>query len=148
MKKDKASIGKRNRTSGHAYERKVAALFKLLGFDNVATSRLMSKHADDKGIDLVNTGSFGVQCKYYINRPNYIEVLDAMPKNLLNVLFHRKPRHGTYVTMTEETFIKLITSYLKEHGHEGATNQGVLQSPSDKPKSNKSRTGNSKKRKE
>ena len=61
---DKAKIGKRNRINGHNFERYVKSVFIKLGFLNTATSRAVSKVADDKGIDLVNTGDIGAHDEF------------------------------------------------------------------------------------
>lgn len=139
---DRAKIGKRNRINGHNFERYVKSVFIKLGFLNTATSRAVSKVADDKGIDLVNTGNIGVQCKYTVNRPNYIEILKSMPLNLLNIIFHKQPKGKVYVIMEEHVFAELLKSYVNEWGTKGATDQAVLLSPSSKPERDKKTSGN------
>jgi len=139
---DKAKIGKRNRINGHNFERYVKSVFIKLGFLNTATSRAVSKVADDKGIDLVNTGDIGVQCKYTVNRPNYIDILSSMPLNLLNVIFHKKPKGKVYVIMEKHVFTELLKSYVNERGTKGQTDQAVLLSPRDKPERDKKTSGN------
>lgn len=139
---DKAKIGKRNRINGHNFERYVKSVFIKLGFLNTATSRAVSKVADDKGIDLVNTGDLGVQCKYTVTRPNYIEILKSMPLNLLNVIFHKQPKGKVYVIMEEHVFTELLKCYINERGTKGQTDQAVLLSPRDKPERDKKTSGN------
>jgi hypothetical protein len=135
---DRKTLGKRNRTAGHVFERWAKKKFVELGFLFAVTSRSESKAADDAGIDLVNTGDFGVQCKSSKTRPDYITVLKNMPKSLLNIILHKAPGGKVYVIMDYITLEKLISSYVKEHGTEGRTDQALLRDTSSKPKSNKS----------
>lgn len=93
------------RQKGHTYERQLAEKFREY-FPDCVTSRMESKAEDDRGGDLCNTGCFRVQAKA-VERlsPQIHEVLARMHKDeKLNVVFHKRNRKGTVVSMNEETF--------------------------------------------
>ena len=54
--------GKRSRTKGHSFERKMAAWFRKQGFPD-ARRHLEYQDGEANGVDLQNTGFFAVQCK-------------------------------------------------------------------------------------
>ena len=100
------------RKKGHAYELVVRDFFKDLGFTECVSSRSESKNLDDKGVDLVYTGPFWVQCKAVENLGSIHNILAKMPKdNKMNVVFHKKNRQGTIVAMEIETFKALATEF-------------------------------------
>jgi len=55
-------MGKSSRTKGHGFERKVAGMFRELGFPG-AKRHLEYQGEEANGIDLDGTGRFKVQCK-------------------------------------------------------------------------------------
>lgn len=95
------------RKKGHAYELVVRDLFKELGYTECVSSRSESKNLDDKGVDLCYTGPFHVQCKAVENLGSLHKILASMPKEKMNVVFHKKNRQGTIVAMDVETFLTL-----------------------------------------
>lgn len=96
------------KNKGNGYERKIAAEFREIGFDDAVTSRSESKSMDDAGVDLCNTEPFNVQCKAWERAPNYHQVLAEMPKKGINVLFHKRNRAGEIVVMKKEDFYWLV----------------------------------------
>lgn len=55
-------MSKLSRTKGHSFERYIASVFRLMGF-NEAKRQLEYQIDTAQGIDLANTGPFKVQCK-------------------------------------------------------------------------------------
>lgn len=81
-------------------------------FPQVATARLMSKDADDRGVDLVGTGNFAFQCKHYAKRtPNDWDVLDHMQTKDKKVIIKKIDRKEPLVVMRLEDFIEIIIHY-------------------------------------
>jgi hypothetical protein len=101
---------KGRRTKGHAYEREIAEKFRKAGYPECVTSRSESKRTDDLGIDLCYTDPWQVQCKNQERiSPAPHDILANMPQNQkLNVLFHKRNRKGTIVSMDEDTFWALL----------------------------------------
>ena len=97
------------RVKGHQYERQLAALFRELGFTDCATSRYCSKQLDDMKVDLANTGPFFLQAKAVEKLGSIHDILESMPKNgKTNLVFHKRNRKGTVVSMKQEDFIKIL----------------------------------------
>lgn len=108
-----ATRGKSARQKGHTYELQIRDYFRELGFNDCVSSRSESKNLDDKGVDLVYTGDFYVQCKAVENLGSIHKILDAMPKtDKMNVVFHKKNRQGTIVAMELESFTRLLKSFV------------------------------------
>jgi D-arabinose 1-dehydrogenase-like Zn-dependent alcohol dehydrogenase len=100
------------RKKGHSYELLIRDFFKELGYTDCVSSRSESKNLDDKGVDLVFTGSFWVQCKAVENLGSVHAILDRMPKDdKMNLVFHKKNRQGTIVCMELETFRTLAKKF-------------------------------------
>lgn len=99
------------RNKGHSFERRVAQTFRNKGWVTCLTSRLESKHMDYKGVDLMYTHPFYVQCKA-VERSSMgpHDILANMPieKDIIRVLFHKRNRKGTVVSLSEEDFWKLL----------------------------------------
>ena len=78
-------------------------------FPEVKTARLMSKDADDRGVDLVRTGDYAFQCKHYAkNTPNDWRVLDAMNTKDTRVYIKKIDRKDALVVMYFKDYIKLL----------------------------------------
>lgn len=95
---EKRTNGKRNRSAGHDFERRVAEILRAVGFPYVVTSRSESKSRDDKGIDLMNKEEgvhgrlpYNIQCKNVKGSVNYARILESIPKEpgIVNVVFHK-----------------------------------------------------------
>ena len=103
--------GKSSRAKGHRYELELVNKFKEF-FPDCVTSRSESKRTDDAGVDLCYTGGFNVQAKNWEKAPAYHDALAKMPKDKLNLLFHRRNRKGSVVVMSEEDFWVLFGGYM------------------------------------
>jgi hypothetical protein len=100
------------RKKGHGYELLIRDFFKDLGYSDCVSSRSESKNLDDKGVDLVFTGPYWVQCKAVESLGSIHKILDSMPKEeKLNLVFHKRNRQGTIVAMDIESFKVLAKSY-------------------------------------
>lgn len=110
---------------GNRFERTITNKFKKLGYEDAATSRLMSKHMDNLGIDIVGI-PYIVQCKYGKQRGiNYSQVIKSISDNVKNIkelnklpilVFHTtnaRQEHDKLVIMQEKdlwNIIELITT--------------------------------------
>jgi hypothetical protein len=103
----KKKINARNK--GNGYERSIAKWFRKKGFNKCITSRYGSKLKDDEKVDLLNTGVFSVQAKAKESGIYPHTELTLMPKDTnYNLLFHKRNRKGTVVSMTLEDFGELL----------------------------------------
>lgn len=109
--------GRKSRTKGHAFERKMAEELKEF-FPEVCTSRAESKRLDDLGVDLAFTNNFNFQCKAVEKlSPSYHEILRLMPDDDdINTILHKRNRKGVVVSMKLEDFKKILY-ILKEVGY-------------------------------
>lgn len=97
------------RQKGHSYERAIAEKFRKAGYQCV-TSRMESKAEDDRGGDLViEDCRWQVQCKAVETLGSAHNTLAKMQptKNRIPIVFHKRNRQGTVVSMKEEDFWKL-----------------------------------------
>jgi hypothetical protein len=101
---------KNARKKGTAYELQIIKLFKALGWTNCVSSRSESKRLDDSGVDVCYTTPFQLQCKAVENMGSAHNVLANMPKKAgyYNLVFHKKNRLGTVVSMTQDDFVELL----------------------------------------
>lgn len=102
-----------SRAKGHKFELQLVKLFKELGWVNCCSSRSESKRLDDAGIDLCYTAPFSVQAKNVERLGNYHEILESMPQNQCNLLFHKRNHKGTVVAMKQENFIELLNMLIE-----------------------------------
>jgi len=94
-----------SRNKGHAYERKIAQELRDLGYSECKTSRYESRALDDEKVDLTHTDPFNVQLKAVENLGSAHNTLNEMPDDdNINVVFHKRNRKGTIVSMTKEDF--------------------------------------------
>ena len=116
--------GKRNRTAGHALERKIVNKLKTIGFPHAVTARSESKARDDLGVDIMNTNEavngrllYNIQAKNTTTSLAYPKILAAMPKDKqLNVIIHNQTKRsnkrfitkGQYAIMELDSFYSLI----------------------------------------
>jgi hypothetical protein len=105
----------KSRNKGHAFERELAQLWRELGYSKCKTSRYESKALDDMKVDLTNTHPFYVQAKNVENLGSAHKVLASMPneKEKINIVFHKKIRQGTIVSMMQDDFINLLQLMIK-----------------------------------
>ena len=107
--------GKRSRTKGHAFERKMVNILKEW-WPNACTSRAESKNMDDKGVDICYTEPFSIQCKA-VERlsPSVHKVLQAMPNdNNMNVVAWKKNNQGTVICMDLNDFLEIVSMLKRE----------------------------------
>ena len=98
------------RNKGNSFERLIAKLLRPL-FPDVATARLMSKSTDDRGIDLVNTRDWAIQCKRFKNKyPNLEATLDHMDTLDKKVIIHKRDRKEILATMSLSTLMTIINN--------------------------------------
>lgn len=111
------------RKKGHAYELDIRDYFRGLGWEHCVSSRSESKNKDDQGVDLCFTDPFNVQAKAVEKLGSTHDILAKMPKDKnINLVFHKRNRKGTVVSMTQESFTVLINMILDkiksyEHSH-------------------------------
>lgn len=103
------------RQKGHAFERAVVLMFKALGWVDAMTTRLGSKMLDNMKVDIMNIDPFTVQCKA-VEALNVHKAFKEMPKieGKYRVLFHKKNRTGTLVTMDVHDWLELMQKLKKE----------------------------------
>lgn len=101
---------KNARAKGKNYELQIIKLFKSLGWSKCVSSRSESRMTDAMGIDICYLAPFHVQCKSVENLGSAHKILAGMPrkKGFFNLVFHKKNRAGTVVSMTEEDFVELL----------------------------------------
>lgn len=94
-----------SKKKGNNYELQIAQKFRDAGYVDCVTSRSESKRLDDAGVDLCNTGSYHVQCKAQERlSTNLHDILKNMPKDKMGLVFWKRNRKGSVVTMSEEDF--------------------------------------------
>jgi len=103
---------------GNRWELLCVHLLKPI-FPQAATARLMSKAADDAGMDLVNTGRFNIQCKHVERGLDLHGTLDKMPTFGFNVVLWKKNRRTPLAVLTmsqaqELTSLLLIASRIEK----------------------------------
>jgi hypothetical protein len=103
---------------GNRWELLCAHLLKPT-WPQVATARLMSKAADDAGMDLVNTGRFNIQCKHVERGLDLHGTLDKMPTFGFNIVLWKRNRKTPLAVLTmsqaqELTSLLLIASKIEK----------------------------------
>ena len=98
----------KSKDKGNHFERVCASALRPI-FPTVATSRLMSKDADDRGVDLVRTDEYAFQCKHYAKRtPNDWDVIDAMDTKDIRVYLKKIDRKDVLAVMRFSDFLKIL----------------------------------------
>lgn len=109
-------MGKINsRAKGNSYELRIINLFKSLGWTEACSSRSESKRKDDAGIDICYSDPFYIQCKAVENLGSAHSTLNAMPRDRgkINLVFHKKNRAGTVVSMKMDDFVNILTKLIE-----------------------------------
>ena len=97
------------RNKGHAYELDIIKWCKERGWDEAVSARSESKRTDDSGVDICYTKPLNIQCKANEKLGPPHPILASMPKGTnYNVVFNKKNRQGTVVSMTLDDFTELI----------------------------------------
>lgn len=102
------------RKKGHAFELEVVKWMKEAGYEEAMTTRLGSKMLDDQKQDIMNTGNLIIQCKA-VESLNVHKAYNEMPdkKGMFNILFHKKNRQGTLVTMSKDDWLEWLGMLLQ-----------------------------------
>lgn len=74
-------MGKMSRTKGAVYEREIAYLFRLLGFEDAKRHLEFQADEADAGRDLDGTFPFAVQCKCWGKTPSITAIEQIKPDN-------------------------------------------------------------------
>lgn len=99
MPEPKKTNGKRNRSAGNGWERKLAEIFRNIGFPNIVTTRSESRSRDNQKIDLINRDEathgrfpYDVQAKNVVGHIKYAKVMAEMVNNprTIPVVIHRQ----------------------------------------------------------
>jgi len=107
--------GKRNRTRGHSYERRIAQEFREIGWEKACTSRYASRMKDDQKVDICFVEPFNIQCKATNKGINYKQILGEMVQDEnWNVIFNKLTGKGEFVIMSKEDFYDIIQSLKRE----------------------------------
>ena len=99
------------RKKGHSYELDIRDFFRKNGYPDAVSSRSESKNMDDKGVDLCFTGPYHVQAKAVEKLGSVHDVIARMPADKIRLVFHKRNRKGTIVSMTMDDFEKLMSQY-------------------------------------
>lgn len=99
------------RKKGHAYELWVINKMKSIGlWPKAVSSRDESRSRDNAKVDICYTDPFNIQCKAVENLGSAHKILDSMPQDEphYNVVFHKKNRKGTVVSMNLDDFLEIL----------------------------------------
>lgn len=131
------SLGKRNRTAGHSWERDVANTLRKIGFTHAVTSRSESRSRDDQKVDIINKDEatngrlpYNIQAKCVKGHLKYAALLSELPKtpNVTNVVFHKQTTKsengrfmetGKFVILNMDDFLEMmkkVRKYEAVHG--------------------------------
>lgn len=100
-------VGKRSRTKGHSYERKVADAFRNVGYEK-ACRKLEYQLADCDGVDLKNTGPFRVQCKRYKDYAPISKIEEIQDPTGIPLLITKGDRKPDMVVMKAQDFFEML----------------------------------------
>lgn len=115
--------GKRNRSAGHSWERKIVEVLRKIGFPHAVTSRSESKSRDDQKVDIINKDEFkngrlpyNIQAKNTSGTLKYAVVLSEQPKEdgVINVIFHKQTeKQGERFVCRDKFAILYLDDFLK-----------------------------------
>lgn len=117
--------GKRNRQSGHAWEREIAKTLRSLGYPHAVTTRSESRSRDAQKIDIMNKDEsrngrlpFNIQAKCSSTHVKYGRLLSELPieEGVMNVVLHKQTEKKDsrffakrlYAIMFMEDFLELV----------------------------------------
>jgi hypothetical protein len=113
--------GKRNKAAGHTWELTCVKKLKEIGFEQVGTSRLISRLRDSQKVDICNFDEdiqgrlpYNIQCKNLSKACNYPLLLSELPDgNQINVIFHKQTKKvGTRFMPMGEYAITDLSSFI------------------------------------
>ncbi len=110
--------GKRNRSAGGNWERKLAEIFRNIGFPHVVTTRSESRSRDNQKIDLINKDEakngrfqYDVQAKSVTGHLRYAKVMAEMENHpgCIPVIIHRQTEkvNNRFVVRNEFAIVHL-----------------------------------------
>lgn len=112
---EKSRRGKRSRRRGHKFECEIAEFFRNHGYSNCVTSRAGDRSEDNRGVDLVNTGEFVVQCKRGKKYCRPIEIYNILSSNTeIPVLVTKGDHLDALAVVRLEDFGKLLDVLLSK----------------------------------
>jgi len=106
-----------SKNKGNTYERQLVNELKVVfNKTDIYTSRNASKLLDDQKVDIFNTPIINIQAKFY---KNYLSlnsissILDSMPDDKINTVFHKANRKTELIVLKKEDFYKLLKKLTK-----------------------------------
>jgi hypothetical protein len=99
--------GAYNRKKGHNYERQVAKEMRQF-FPDAKTSRDGARGEDPRGVDLIHTGMFNIQCKARQNLNSFSVLRDMPDDHNINVVFWKRNHEKDVVVLSKEDFYELL----------------------------------------
>lgn len=117
---------RRNKTRGSDYERTIVQKLRSIGYEQVATSRLLSRDMDNKKIDIVdpeNKLPCYIQAKATQVTPDYFGISNSCPlKDKPFVIFWKKTKStestiravGEVCMIPTDFFYELLKNYKNE----------------------------------
>ncbi|TLX78418.1 hypothetical protein E9993_01685 [Labilibacter sediminis] len=119
-----------NKARGSSYEREVIKELQPYYKEKLYTTRNISTYLDSQGVDITTENPNDIYINYQIkttaNNPNYLKVLEHMPKDdKLNVFINKRTKKsdggrflkvGELAVMSFEDYKKLIEVYNKTTG--------------------------------
>lgn len=99
-----------SRKKGNSYELWVINKLQSIGlFPEAVSSRSESKRRDDAGVDICYSDPFNIQCKAVEKLGAVHDILARMPDEAnYNIVFHKKNRKGTVVSMSLDDFMEIL----------------------------------------
>lgn len=96
------------RQKGNQFERDICKILRCI-FPSIATSRLMNRDADNRGVDVINTPGYAIQCKRYGKKyPNLEKVIEEMNTKDRKLVVHKRDHKAILVTMTIDTLLSIL----------------------------------------
>jgi hypothetical protein len=98
----------KSKDKGNRFELECAKKLREV-FPDVVSARLMSRDADNRGVDLVRTGDYAFQTKHYAtNTPNDWKVIGEMNTKDIKVYVKKTDRKRALAVIDFEDFINLL----------------------------------------
>ena len=99
--------GAYNRKKGHDYERQIAREMRQF-FPDAMTSRNGARGEDPRGIDLIGTGMFNIQCKARQNLNSFTTLKDMPEDQNINAVFWKRNHEQDIVILNKNDFYELM----------------------------------------
>lgn len=99
-----------SKEKGKRFERWCCKWWHQITGRTVERSAAVAPHMDARGVDLIGTGSWLVQCKSIERSVDLHRILDRMPLNGgVNVVLHKRSKRGTVVSMRLDDFAHILS---------------------------------------